>query len=90
MQPADTRPLVAKTRGDVVEMIHRGTYVVVDTEGDVVHACGNPDMPSYLRSSAKPFQLTPTIERGAHTAYGLTQRELSVISASHSGEPVQF
>ena len=71
-------------------MIHRGTYVVVDTDGEVVHAHGSPDMPSYLRSSAKPFQLTPTIERGAHTAYGLTQRELSVMSASHSGEPVHL
>jgi L-asparaginase II len=90
LQPSDTRPLVAKTRGDVVEMIHRGTYVVVDTDGEVVHACGNPDMPSYLRSSAKPFQMTPTIERGAHTAYGLTQRELAVISASHSGEPIHL
>jgi L-asparaginase II len=90
LKPSDTRPLVAKTRGDVVEMIHRGTYVVVDTDGEVVHAHGSPDMPSYLRSSAKPFQLTPTIERGAHTAYGLTQRELSVMSASHSGEPVHL
>ncbi|MAF12701.1 asparaginase [Candidatus Poribacteria bacterium] len=90
MKPSETRPLVAKTRGDVVEMIHRGTYVVVDTDGKVVHAHGDPDMSSYLRSSAKPFQLTPTIERGGHTAYGLTQRELSVMSASHSGEPVHL
>lgn len=90
MNPSDTRPLVAKTRGTVVEMIHRGTYVVVNTDGDVVHAHGNPDTPSYLRSAAKPFQMTPMVERGGHTAYGLTTRELAVISASHSGEPVHL
>lgn len=90
MNPSDTRPLVAKTRGTVVEMIHRGTYVVVNTDGDVVHSYGAPDMLSYLRSSAKPFQMTPMVERGGHTAYGLTTKEIAVISASHSGEPVHL
>jgi L-asparaginase II len=38
-----------------------------------------------LRSSAKPFQVLPFVERGGVEAFGLTPRELSICCASHEG-----
>ena len=42
---------------------------------------------SYLRSSAKPFQLLPLVESGAADRFGFTDAELAVMAGSHSGEP---
>ena len=90
MQPNDTRPLVAKTRGDLIEMIHRGAYVIVSSEGEILHAVGNPETWTYLRSCAKPFQALPIVERGAVETFELTPEELAVCTASHSGEPIHL
>lgn len=48
---------------------------------------GEPDRPTYIRSSAKPFQAMVFVETGAAQAYGVTGPELALIAASHSGEP---
>jgi L-asparaginase II len=88
MQPSDTLPLVALTRGGVNELLYRGAYVVVTNRGETVHAYGNPHLVTFLRSSAKPFQALPLIERGAASRFGLATSEIAVAAASHSGESV--
>jgi L-asparaginase II len=40
---------------------------------------------TYLRSSAKPFQTLPLIEMGGLSEYQITERELAITCASHSG-----
>ncbi|HMD87967.1 MAG TPA: asparaginase, partial [Anaerolineaceae bacterium] len=40
---------------------------------------------TFLRSSAKPFQALPFIEMGGADAFGLSEREVALICASHSG-----
>jgi L-asparaginase II len=45
------------------------------------------ELVSYLRSSAKPFQLLPLVESGGADRFGFTSAELAVIAGSHSGEP---
>jgi L-asparaginase II len=50
-----------------------------------VAAIGNPDTVIYLRSSAKPFQALPFVERGGVEHFGLSDRELAIMCASHHG-----
>lgn len=88
MQPSDTLPLVALTRGRVNELLYRGAYVIVTNRGETVHACGNPGLVTFLRSSAKPFQALPLVERGAVERFGLASNEIAIAAASHSGESV--
>ena len=85
MNSSDVQPLVEVTRGPIIESIHFGSFVIVDTTGKVIAAVGNPETVSYLRSSAKPFQALPFVERGGVEYFGLTDRELAILCASHLG-----
>lgn len=82
-----TEPLVEVIRGGRVESEHRGALAVVDATGRLVAHVGDVNLVSYLRSSAKPFQLLPLIESGAADRFGFTGAELAVMAGSHSGEP---
>ena len=75
-------------RGSEVESLHRVQGAVVDSEGTVVAATEGAETVTYFRSAAKPFQLVPLVERGHADRFGLGDRELAVMSASHNGEPV--
>ena len=78
-------PLFETTRGRVVESIHYGSIAVVDSNGKLIAAYGDPKAVAFLRSSAKPFQALPFVERGGVEHFGFTQRELSLSCASHNG-----
>lgn len=78
-------PIFHLTRGETVESIHYGAVAVVDASGKLVAWHGDPDVTTYLRSSAKPFQAMPLLEHGGKQHYGLTQREIALTCASHSG-----
>lgn len=73
-------------RGDTVESIHRGHFVVLDGGGNTIASVGDPETVTFLRSSAKPFQALPLITSGAADAFGLTDDEIALATASHSGE----
>jgi L-asparaginase II len=78
-------PLVELTRGETVESIHFGAFAIVDSHGKTIATRGNPQISTYLRSSAKPFQALPFIESGGAKYWGFTAREIAIICASHSG-----
>jgi L-asparaginase II len=80
--------LVEVTRGDLVESVHRGTVAIADAEGRIVFALGDIDAVTYPRSSLKPVQALPLLESGAADAFGLTDKEVALACASHSGEPM--
>ncbi len=82
-----TEVLVDVTRGGRVESEHRGALAVVNANGKLIAHVGDVDLVSYLRSSAKPFQLLPLVESGAADRFGFTDAELAVMAGSHSGEP---
>jgi len=82
-----TEILVEVTRGGRVESEHRGAIAVVDAAGKLIAYAGDVQLVSYLRSSAKPFQLLPLIESGAADRFSFTDAELAIIAGSHSGEP---
>jgi L-asparaginase II len=78
-------PLVELTRGPLVESIHFGALAIVDASGKLVAGAGDVDLVANLRSSAKPFQALPLIENGGVERFGLSDREVSILCASHSG-----
>ncbi len=81
----DYRPVLEVTRGPVVESVHHGAVAVCDREGAVVAWWGDPEVVTYLRSSAKPFQALPLLESGAADHFGFSDREIALACASHSG-----
>ncbi len=78
-------PVVELTRGSIVESIHFGVIAVVDSHGKLVASTGDPQTVTFLRSSAKPFQALPFIEMDGDSAFSLTEREVALMCASHSG-----
>jgi L-asparaginase II len=78
-------PLFELTRGRVVESVHYGSIAVVDSSGKLMASNGDPHMVAFLRSSAKPFQALPFVERGGVEHFGLMVRELALVCASHEG-----
>lgn len=79
------QPIVEVTRGTIVESVHFGALVIVDSGGQVLAAWGDPQSVTFLRSSAKPFQALPFVEMGGVEKFGLTDKELAVMCASHIG-----
>src|SRR5919112_5757708 len=80
-------PVVAVWRGEFVESVHRGRYVISDARGETVDSLGDPGGYVYLRSTAKPFQALPLVFSGAADAFRLSGEEIAVACASHSAEP---
>ena len=78
-------PIVETTRGPIVESIHYGAIAVCDAHGDLLASVGDADAVVYLRSSSKPFQVLPLVEGGGMELFGLSERELAVMCASHNG-----
>lgn len=86
MRPAPVA--VEVHRGPVVESVHRVHLAVCDGQGNLVASVGDPDLVTFTRSAAKPFQALPLVTSGAADRYGLTERELAIACGSHSGEPM--
>lgn len=78
---------VTVVRGDTPECVHGVEGVVVDARGRILAATGRPDFHTFFRSSAKPFQMLPLVERGHADALGLSDAQLALVAASHNGEP---
>jgi L-asparaginase II len=81
-----TTTLVHLIRGSQIESIHSGSIAVVDPFGRLVSFAGDPGLRSYLRSSAKPFQILPFLSEGGAPHFELTGEEIALICASHGGE----
>src|SRR5690606_21885639 len=66
-------PLIGASRDDTVEVVrgalvesrHRVHAAVVDANGQIRAAAGDPDLVTYIRSAAKPFQAIPLVADGA-------------------------
>jgi L-asparaginase II len=72
-------------RGDVVEARHR-VHAVAVSDGEVVDACGDADLLTLFRSSAKPIQALPLVR----TRPDLSDAEIAIASASHLHRPDQL
>lgn len=79
--------LVEEYRGDLLECVHRGYICITGEGGQVVHSVGDSDFITYMRSSAKPIQVLPLLEAGLEEKYGFTDKEITVMAASHRAQP---
>ncbi len=79
------QPVFEVTRGGIVESLHFGAAVVVDSNGRVLSWVGDPQIVTFMRSSTKPIQALPFIEAGGDQFFHLTSRELAIICGSHDG-----
>lgn len=79
--------LIEVLRGGTVESRHAGALAIVDASGTVHTALGDIERPVFPRSAVKLLQALPLVASGAADAFGLTNEELALACASHSGEP---
>jgi L-asparaginase II len=85
---ADPPPIaVLVRRGERVESEHRVAYAVAASDGRLLHTAGDIDRPIFPRSAIKPLQALALLESGAAERFAVSERELALACASHSGEP---
>ena len=77
--------VVEATRGERIESAHRGAGAVVDADGRVVMIFGDAERAVHPRSAVKALQALPLLESGAADRLGLSDKEIALACASHSG-----
>jgi L-asparaginase II len=78
--------VVEVRRAGTVEAKHRVDAVLVDPNGEIVRAAGDPELACFFRSSAKPIQALQL----ARARADVDDRDLAIASASHLGEPMHI
>ena len=73
--------LAKVTRGDLVESLHLGRLIVLNTDGSPYLSKGSPELPIYPRSAIKSLQAAAMLKAGLK----VNADELAIICASHSG-----
>ncbi len=82
-------PVLNLTRGDIVESVHFGSFVIADSHGRILASAGDPNLVTYPRSSMKPLQVLSFLENSGADAYQLLPEEIAIMCASHSGTDEQ-
>ena len=82
--------MVEVRRGSITESRHRGHILALDGDERIVARLGSPETITYLRSSAKPFQVIPLITSGAADRFHFNAKEISIACGSHNGDPVHI
>ncbi|NNC00899.1 asparaginase, partial [Corallococcus exiguus] len=77
--------LVEVTRGNLVESRHRGAISVIDADGGLVLSLGAVEYRVFPRSAVKALQTLPLVETGVADKFALTDEEIALACASHSG-----
>ena len=78
-------PIQELTRGQTVESIHFGAFAIINSHNQLLASFGDPELVTFLRSSAKPFQALPFIENGGAEYWGFSEPQVAITCASHSG-----
>lgn len=78
--------LLKTYRGTIEDLYTYGSIVVVDCNGRIIYAIGDPKEIAFPRSSTKLFQAMVPLMLGAKEKFDLTLQEIAQICASHSGE----
>ena len=86
-EPFPFVPLAEVIRNREVESCHLGAVVVVTPDGRLVASAGDPRIPTFIRSAAKPFQSLPLVLAGGEGEFDLSDADLAIICASHFGTP---
>jgi len=79
-------PLVRVVRSGLEESVHLGHVAVCDARGRLLASLGDPDRRVFVRSCMKPLQAAVSLS--AIGGVRLNERQVAVMCASHTGEPV--
>lgn len=88
IKPSKSRVVVEVRRGSVVEARHLGALALATPAGDVTRRLGDTAARTTTRSTIKAIQALPLVLSGAAEHFGLNARELALMCASHSAEPM--
>lgn len=81
-------PLIETRRGGTTECLHFGALAVTDARGRLLASAGDPRWLAFTRSALKPLQALPFLQAGGARRFGLDGRQVALLCASHSGEPM--
>ena len=81
-------PLIELTRAGTLECQHAGAIAVVDVRGRLLAHAGDPQAMTFTRSTLKALQALPFMEAGGPSQLGFDDRDVAMLCASHSGEPM--
>lgn len=72
-------------REGIIESRHIAQAVVSDDRGRILSVAGNAETTAFVRSALKPFQALAITSTGTLERYGLSDRDLAIITSSHQG-----
>ena len=78
--------LAEVTRGGVVESLHLGHLIVLNSDGTTYLSKGSPELSFYPRSAVKSLQAAAMLKAGLT----VTDEEIAIICASHSGNQIHI
>ena len=76
-------------REGIIESRHIVKAVVSDDRGRVLSVAGNAETAAFVRSALKPFQALAITSTGTLERYGLSDKDLAIITSSHKGSMEQ-
>jgi L-asparaginase len=77
-------------REGIIESVHVAHAVVCDSRGRMLSVAGNAETATFIRSSLKPFQALAVAASGTLERFGLDDRDLAIMCASHRGHMDQI
>lgn len=83
----DANPILAEVvRGNWVENRHRGAFIVMNADGQIIDSAGDFERPVLPRSAIKSMQALAMFDRHAVEKFHHSSEELALACASHHGE----
>lgn len=76
-------------REGIIESVHVAHAAVCDSRGRLLSVAGNAETATFIRSSLKPFQALAVAASGTLERFGLDDRDLAIMCASHKGRMEQ-
>ena len=79
--------LARVVRGGMVESVHYGHLVILNSDGSIKFSIGDPQQIIFARSSLKPFQLLASMRSGFNPD---DDTLIALAASSHNGEPIHL
>ena len=80
--------LVAVTRGNVIENIHQGIAIAIDSNYRIIKQWGDTTAEIFPRSALKPIQTFGIISAGTDKALKLKDEQIALATSSHHAETI--
>ena len=78
--------LAEVTRGGVIESLHLGHLIILNSDGTTYLSKGSPELSFYPRSAVKSLQASAMLKAGLI----VSDEELAIVCASHSGNKIHI